>query len=63
MKLRLTVDEAKQAIADYVAKRVGGFVTKENVTLLEHTEGEYEDAHQIFDGFEVDVENVFPKKE
>ena len=54
MKLMFTVEEVKQAIADYASKETHKPITAKDVAFTTHCEGQYEDACEIFDGASVE---------
>jgi hypothetical protein len=57
MQLRLSLDEVKQAVVEYVTKHklVTVPINIEDVTIAEHTEGDYDTRENIFDGINIDI--------
>jgi hypothetical protein len=58
MKLQLSVEQVKEAVAAYVndqAFLVDICVKPEHITVTSHTEGDYDDSTTVFDGLEIDL--------
>jgi hypothetical protein len=57
MKIVVTKEELERLVLQELERR--GFKMKQNtVTSKTHVEGEYEDAREIFDGIEVELEDT-----
>jgi len=54
MKLVISVDEIKRAVADFMTAR-GFDIQPANLSFDFHNEGEYEDREMVFDGMSANV--------
>jgi hypothetical protein len=53
MKLLISIEEAKEAVAQYILDQRGIRIDPKDINLSSHVEGDYDAKETIFDGFEV----------